>query len=143
MAPRVGCRPPSRPPRHPGTSSRTTAFSPSRRSMSRWACTTTRGRGHLEQSPPSTRRRKVRGPEHSWPQVSMTLKTILKLLCVFVCVFLGAEPGRAPTRVRAKSLSASEVEVSWKALPWSTSKKRVLGYEVRDGDTRGFGIIQY
>uniref|UniRef100_A0A7N8Y920 Contactin 4 n=1 Tax=Mastacembelus armatus TaxID=205130 RepID=A0A7N8Y920_9TELE len=41
------------------------------------------------------------------------------------------EPGRAPTRVRAKSLSASEVEVLWKALPWNASKKRVLGYEVR------------
>uniref|UniRef100_A0A672H149 Contactin-4-like n=1 Tax=Salarias fasciatus TaxID=181472 RepID=A0A672H149_SALFA len=40
------------------------------------------------------------------------------------------EPGRAPTRIRAKSLSASEIEVSWKALPWNASKKRVLGYEV-------------
>uniref|UniRef100_A0AAV2M6D8 Contactin 4 n=2 Tax=Knipowitschia caucasica TaxID=637954 RepID=A0AAV2M6D8_KNICA len=40
------------------------------------------------------------------------------------------EPGRAPTRVRARSLSASEVEVLWKALPWNASKKRVLGYEV-------------
>uniref|UniRef100_A0A674NSP0 Contactin 4 n=1 Tax=Takifugu rubripes TaxID=31033 RepID=A0A674NSP0_TAKRU len=40
------------------------------------------------------------------------------------------EPGRAPTRVRAKSLSASEIEVSWKALPWSVSKRRVLGFEV-------------
>ncbi|KAI3369536.1 hypothetical protein L3Q82_007746 [Scortum barcoo] len=41
------------------------------------------------------------------------------------------EPGRAPTRVRAKSLSASDIEVSWKALPWNASKKRVLGYELR------------
>uniref|UniRef100_A0A672NJI6 Contactin-3-like n=1 Tax=Sinocyclocheilus grahami TaxID=75366 RepID=A0A672NJI6_SINGR len=41
------------------------------------------------------------------------------------------EPGRAPSRLRAKSLSAFDVEVSWKALPWSTSKKRVLGYELR------------
>ncbi|KAM7402585.1 hypothetical protein PAMP_017809 [Pampus punctatissimus] len=41
------------------------------------------------------------------------------------------EPGRAPTRVRAKSLSASEIDVSWKALPWNASKKRVLGYELR------------
>ncbi|XP_016118237.1 contactin-3-like, partial [Sinocyclocheilus grahami] len=40
------------------------------------------------------------------------------------------EPGRAPSRLRAKSLSAFDVEVYWKALPWSTSKKRVLGYEV-------------
>ena len=45
---------------------------------------------------------------------------------------LTPEPGRAPTRVRAKSLSASEIEVSWKALPWNASKKRVLGYEVSD-----------
>ncbi|XP_051752439.1 contactin-4 isoform X2 [Ctenopharyngodon idella] len=41
------------------------------------------------------------------------------------------EPGRAPSRLRAKSLSAFDVEVSWKALPWSMSKKRVLGYELR------------
>ncbi|XP_073707737.1 contactin-4 [Garra rufa] len=41
------------------------------------------------------------------------------------------EPGRAPSRLRAKSLSAFDVEVSWKALPWSTSKKRVLGYELK------------
>ncbi|KAL0978657.1 hypothetical protein UPYG_G00173550 [Umbra pygmaea] len=41
------------------------------------------------------------------------------------------EPGRAPTRIRAKSLSASEIEVSWKALPWNTSRRRVLGYELR------------
>ncbi|KAJ7998556.1 hypothetical protein DPEC_G00206130 [Dallia pectoralis] len=41
------------------------------------------------------------------------------------------EPGRAPTRVRARSLSASDVEVSWKALPWNTSRRRVLGYELR------------
>lgn len=41
------------------------------------------------------------------------------------------EPGRAPTRIRAKSLSASEIEVSWKALPWNASKRRVLGYELR------------
>uniref|UniRef100_A0A8C9VSA2 Contactin 4 n=1 Tax=Scleropages formosus TaxID=113540 RepID=A0A8C9VSA2_SCLFO len=41
------------------------------------------------------------------------------------------EPGKAPARVRARSLSASEIEVSWKPLPWSTSKRRVLGYELR------------
>ncbi|XP_016386709.1 contactin-3-like [Sinocyclocheilus rhinocerous] len=41
------------------------------------------------------------------------------------------EPSRAPSRVRAKSLSASEVEVSWKPLPWSTSRTRIMGYELR------------
>uniref|UniRef100_A0A8C6P5K8 Contactin 4 n=1 Tax=Nothobranchius furzeri TaxID=105023 RepID=A0A8C6P5K8_NOTFU len=41
------------------------------------------------------------------------------------------EPSRAPTRVRAKSLSASEAEVWWKALPWNASRRRVLGYELR------------
>uniref|UniRef100_A0A8C1MPA8 Contactin 3a, tandem duplicate 1 n=1 Tax=Cyprinus carpio TaxID=7962 RepID=A0A8C1MPA8_CYPCA len=41
------------------------------------------------------------------------------------------EPSRAPSRVRAKSLSASEVEVSWKPLPWSTSRTRIMGYEDR------------
>ncbi|XP_041743355.1 contactin-4-like isoform X1 [Coregonus clupeaformis] len=46
------------------------------------------------------------------------------------------EPGRAPTRIRAKSLSASEIELSWKALPWNTSKRRVLGYELRYWEKR-------
>ncbi|XP_041945617.1 contactin-4 [Alosa sapidissima] len=46
------------------------------------------------------------------------------------------EPVRTPNRVRAKSLSASEVEVTWRGLPWYTSKrpdlsKRILGYELR------------
>ncbi|KAJ8409219.1 hypothetical protein AAFF_G00234170 [Aldrovandia affinis] len=41
------------------------------------------------------------------------------------------EPGRVRSRIRAKSLSASEIEVSWKALPWNTSKGRVQGYELR------------
>ncbi|KAF5901767.1 contactin-4-like isoform X1, partial [Clarias magur] len=41
------------------------------------------------------------------------------------------EPARAPTRVKVQSLSASEVEVTWKTLPWSTSRRRVLGYELR------------
>lgn len=46
-------------------------------------------------------------------------------------IILTIEPSRAPSRVRAKSLSASEVEVSWKPLPWSTSRTRIMGYEVR------------
>ncbi|XP_030623670.1 contactin-4 [Chanos chanos] len=41
------------------------------------------------------------------------------------------EPIRAPSRVRAKSLSASEAEVSWKSLPWITSRRRIMGYELR------------
>ncbi|KTG32337.1 hypothetical protein cypCar_00004941 [Cyprinus carpio] len=46
------------------------------------------------------------------------------------------EPSRAPSRVRAKSLSASEVEVSWKPLPWSTSRTRIMGYELRYWGTK-------
>ncbi|KAI2649909.1 Contactin-3 [Labeo rohita] len=45
-------------------------------------------------------------------------------------------PSRAPSRVRAKSLSASEVEVSWKPLPWSTSRTRIMGYELRYWSTK-------
>ncbi|XP_063064101.1 contactin-4 [Engraulis encrasicolus] len=41
------------------------------------------------------------------------------------------EPSEAPPRVRAKSLSAAEVEVSWKAVPWNTTKRRIMGYELR------------
>ncbi|KAG1962074.1 contactin-4 isoform X1 [Pimephales promelas] len=46
------------------------------------------------------------------------------------------EPSRAPSRIRAKSLSASEVEVSWKPLPWSTSRTRIMGYELRYWSTK-------
>uniref|UniRef100_A0A4W5P8K5 Contactin 4 n=1 Tax=Hucho hucho TaxID=62062 RepID=A0A4W5P8K5_9TELE len=52
------------------------------------------------------------------------------------------EPGRAPTRIRAKSLSASEIEVSWKALPWNTSKRRVLGYEVSQREKEEAASVQ-
>ncbi|KAK1161457.1 contactin-4-like [Acipenser oxyrinchus oxyrinchus] len=40
------------------------------------------------------------------------------------------EPSMAPTRVLAKSLSASEIEVYWDPVPWEMSSERVLGYEV-------------
>uniref|UniRef100_A0AAV2LXZ9 Contactin-4-like n=1 Tax=Knipowitschia caucasica TaxID=637954 RepID=A0AAV2LXZ9_KNICA len=41
------------------------------------------------------------------------------------------EPSRAPGRLRAHSLSASEVEVTWKPLAWSNHRRRILGYELR------------
>uniref|UniRef100_A0A7N6AWG5 Contactin 3a, tandem duplicate 1 n=1 Tax=Anabas testudineus TaxID=64144 RepID=A0A7N6AWG5_ANATE len=41
------------------------------------------------------------------------------------------EPSRAPSRLRARSISASEVEVTWKPLAWSNSYRRILGYELR------------
>ncbi|KAG2470748.1 CNTN4 protein, partial [Polypterus senegalus] len=41
------------------------------------------------------------------------------------------EPTRAPTKIRARSLSASEIEVSWRPVSGNTSKRRVLGYELR------------
>ncbi|XP_047234847.1 contactin-4 isoform X2 [Girardinichthys multiradiatus] len=40
------------------------------------------------------------------------------------------EPSRAPVRLRARSVSASEVEVTWKPLAWSNSRRRILGYEL-------------
>uniref|UniRef100_A0A673NAJ7 Contactin-3-like n=1 Tax=Sinocyclocheilus rhinocerous TaxID=307959 RepID=A0A673NAJ7_9TELE len=52
------------------------------------------------------------------------------------------EPSRAPSRVRAKSLSASEVEVSWKPLPWSTSRTRIMGYEVRTTQLKTSAVIR-
>lgn len=42
-----------------------------------------------------------------------------------------SEPSRAPGRLRARSVSASEVEVTWKPLPWSNNRRRILGYEVK------------
>ncbi|XP_039903227.1 contactin-4 isoform X2 [Simochromis diagramma] len=41
------------------------------------------------------------------------------------------EPSRAPGRLRARSVSASEVEVTWKPLPWSNNRRRILGYELQ------------
>uniref|UniRef100_H3DCJ7 Contactin 3a, tandem duplicate 1 n=1 Tax=Tetraodon nigroviridis TaxID=99883 RepID=H3DCJ7_TETNG len=41
------------------------------------------------------------------------------------------EPSRAPGRLRARSVSASEVEVTWKPLAWSNSRRRILGYELQ------------
>ncbi|KAK2851254.1 hypothetical protein Q5P01_007530 [Channa striata] len=41
------------------------------------------------------------------------------------------EPSRAPGRLRARSVSASEVEVTWKPLAWSNNQRRILGYELQ------------
>ncbi|XP_061638428.1 contactin-4 isoform X4 [Phyllopteryx taeniolatus] len=41
------------------------------------------------------------------------------------------EPSRAPGRLRAKSVSASTVEVSWKPLAWTNNRRRILGYELQ------------
>ncbi|XP_045913391.1 contactin-4 isoform X2 [Micropterus dolomieu] len=41
------------------------------------------------------------------------------------------EPSRAPARLRARSVSASEVEVTWKPLAWSNNRRRILGYELQ------------
>ncbi|XP_072438695.1 contactin-4-like isoform X1 [Chiloscyllium punctatum] len=40
------------------------------------------------------------------------------------------EPTAAPFNVSARSLSASEVQVFWEAVPWETSKGKVRGYEI-------------
>ncbi|XP_027378412.1 contactin-3 isoform X3 [Bos indicus x Bos taurus] len=41
------------------------------------------------------------------------------------------EPTTAPSQVSANSLSSSEIEVSWNAIPWKLSNGHLLGYEVR------------
>uniref|UniRef100_A0A3Q3KEX2 Contactin 3a, tandem duplicate 1 n=1 Tax=Monopterus albus TaxID=43700 RepID=A0A3Q3KEX2_MONAL len=41
------------------------------------------------------------------------------------------EPSRAPGRLRARSILASEVEVTWKPLAWSNNHRRILGYELQ------------
>ncbi|XP_058419632.1 contactin-3 isoform X2 [Diceros bicornis minor] len=41
------------------------------------------------------------------------------------------EPTIAPSQVSANSLSSSEIEVSWNAVPWKLSNGHLLGYEVR------------
>ncbi|XP_058931909.1 contactin-3 isoform X2 [Kogia breviceps] len=41
------------------------------------------------------------------------------------------EPTAAPSQVCANSLSSSEIEVSWHAVPWKLSNGHLLGYEVQ------------
>ncbi|XP_057621767.1 contactin-3 isoform X3 [Chionomys nivalis] len=41
------------------------------------------------------------------------------------------EPTVAPSHISAHSLSSSEIEVSWKTIPWKLSNGHLLGYEVR------------
>ncbi|XP_028309025.1 contactin-4 isoform X1 [Gouania willdenowi] len=41
------------------------------------------------------------------------------------------EPSRAPGKLRARSVSASEVQVTWRPLAWSNNRRRILGYEVQ------------
>eukprot|EP00070_Physeter_catodon_P019481 XP_023979770.1 contactin-3 isoform X4 [Physeter catodon] len=41
------------------------------------------------------------------------------------------EPTVAPSQVSANSLSSSEIEVSWNAVPWKLSNGHLLGYEVQ------------
>ncbi|XP_060019869.1 contactin-3 [Lagenorhynchus albirostris] len=41
------------------------------------------------------------------------------------------EPTVAPSQVCANSLSSSEIEVSWNAVPWKLSNGHLLGYEVQ------------
>ncbi|XP_030634255.1 contactin-4 [Chanos chanos] len=40
------------------------------------------------------------------------------------------EPSVAPSRVWARTLSASEMEVFWEPIPWKESKGKITGYEV-------------
>ncbi|XP_069045465.1 contactin-4 [Lepisosteus oculatus] len=49
---------------------------------------------------------------------------------VFTVYSAEDEPNAAPSRVSARSLSASEIEVYWDPVPWKTSAGRILGYEV-------------
>ncbi|KAM9592446.1 contactin-3 [Trichechus inunguis] len=47
------------------------------------------------------------------------------------------EPTIAPFQVSANSLSSSEIEVSWNAIPWKLSNGHLLGYEVRYWSNNG------
>lgn len=55
------------------------------------------------------------------PQGLTTLANALLLSCL--------EPSEAPSRVRARALSASEIQVHWEPLP-SGSTGKILAYEV-------------
>nr|XP_023403778.1 contactin-3 isoform X4 [Loxodonta africana] len=51
--------------------------------------------------------------------------------------FCRDEPAVAPSQVSADSLSSSEIEVSWNAIPWKLSNGHLLGYEVRFWNNSG------
>ncbi|XP_053285471.1 contactin-4 [Pleuronectes platessa] len=40
------------------------------------------------------------------------------------------EPSEAPTRVRGRALSATEIEVHWEPVPSRTSREKIIAYEV-------------
>lgn len=50
---------------------------------------------------------------------------LLLTLCCYRCL----EPSEAPSRVRARAVSASEIQVHWEPLP-SGSRGKILAYEV-------------
>lgn len=41
------------------------------------------------------------------------------------------EPSEAPPRVRARAVSASEMEVYWEPIPPGSSIEKIIAYEVR------------
>lgn len=78
-------------------------------------------------------------------QISQIVDVGVVNMCLFsypehpVCF---SEPSRAPGRLRARSVSASEVEVTWKPLAWSNNRRRILGYEVKPTHGHTIGIVQ-
>lgn len=58
------------------------------------------------------------------------------------CPVCLSEPSRAPGRLRARSVSASEVEVTWKPLAWSNNRRRILGYEVKPTHAHTIWVVQ-
>lgn len=81
-------------------------------------------------------------------QVYFVPYLLLLLVCVMVLdesvgflphfCSISAVPSVAPKRVRARSVSAAQIEVSWEALP--TIPERVLGYEVRTA-TKSYSFL--
>lgn len=45
-------------------------------------------------------------------------------------LLLSPEPTAAPSHVSARSLSSSEIQVTWSPAPWKASNGHLLGYEV-------------
>lgn len=49
---------------------------------------------------------------------------------------LSSEPSEAPSRVRARAVSSTEIEVHWEAIPPDSGSGKILAYEVRQGQEK-------
>lgn len=71
---------------------------------------------------------------HVWHTSPRDPRRVLTTL--FPVGLLYSEPSEAPSRVRARAVSSSEIEVHWEAIPPGSGGGKILAYEVRQGQKK-------